>query len=276
MALVEEVFSLGAVTDAQISRSIGNVRTGDGYIVLSCPSNPHFQWGNRIHFSTTSLCHDPGRCEDLMRNEFGGVAGIRHFAFSWKVESYRDFPGPLWVSAGYSVELSDVLVMTTAPRLQTSIDRDITVRPLATDSEWKDALECEVLVRSSRWSEEGYREYLTPRFREYRRMVSEERAVWFGAFNEENDQLGNLGIAMCAAPNGRVLARFQRVATHPSYQGQGVCKRLLRGTLNDLFLRVPQELTAVIVADPDYHAKAIYKKVGFLELEHEVILSKSW
>lgn len=149
--------SFAAATDAELYRRLGNVREGPGYKVFSCSRNPSFRWGNRIHFGSLDKLQDVRGCERIMTDEFAGIAGITHNAFSWDVASYDEPALEIWRSQGYEVDFSDTLVMTQRPMRRIKPPCNLIIRPLASNSDWLDACECQVLVRPAHWCEEDSR-----------------------------------------------------------------------------------------------------------------------
>lgn len=113
----------------------------------------------------------------------------------------------------------------------------------------------------------------------YREIANEGQGIWFGAFLADGSQVGNLGVLLCVDEEQRnLIARFQMVATHPNHQRKGICSQLIDASIQYIFdyadERKFSSVTAVIVADPDYHAKKIYAKLGFSEREHQIIITK--
>ena len=273
-------WSLAGVTDAALFRYMGNSHVLNSYAVFSCPQNPFYRWGNRIHFGYNQTYNDSSFCEKLMIQEFEQIAGITHHAFSWDVESYAQFPTEAWEALGYGVDYSDTLVLTQQPNALDARPQDISIRKLTSDLDWQQAQDCQVLVRSKYWNEKDFRAYLTPKFSAYRQIAQEEQGVWLGAFTSEGIQVGNLGMLYCKpeAASAQLLVRFQMVATHPDFQRRGICQYLLQEAIKYLFQYAEQKqfssVSAVIVADPDYHAKKLYQKVGFVSQEYQVIVTK--
>jgi len=259
--------SLATATDAHLFRSIGRVKERETHIIFSSPDIPSYRWGNRIHLMMPEACRAVAGCEKLMTEELSEVC---HNAFSFDVGAYEEFPEELWRSHGYEVDFSDTLVLRERPEGQSG---DFSVRPLVTNLDWHQALECQVLV--STWGKEAVREYLTPKFQRYRSLSGQGDLVWFGAFLPCGTQVGNLGILL--SQDLPPLARFQMVATHPQYQGRGVCKTLLQSAIHYIFnsWRPGETPQVVIAADPHYHAKRIYQSIGFMEHEYQVFVTKT-
>lgn len=179
----------------------------------------------------------------------------------------RTFQRSFGAAHGYQLDLSDTLV----PKERSHrLPSELSVRPLLSDVEWQAALECQVLV--STWGERGAREYLTPKFERYRSLSEKGRLVWLGAFLPNDIQVGNLGILLSHL--GPPVARFQMVATHPHFQGRGVCRALLHAAINYISDTSRANPLFIIAADPHYHAKGIYQSIGFVEREYQVFATK--
>jgi ribosomal protein S18 acetylase RimI-like enzyme len=69
-------------------------------------------------------------------------------------------------------------------------------------------------------------------------------------------------------------ARYQSVETHPAYRRQGLAGRLIYQSS----LHGPDKPGAgrlVIVADPEYHAIDLYRRLGFTVAEQQVQLVRA-
>jgi len=71
--------------------------------------------------------------------------------------------------------------------------------------------------------------------------------------------------------DGRGVARYQAVDTHPEFRGRGLAGTLVHHA-GAQALTWPGVQTLVIGADPEYHAIRIYRSVGFDGTETQVQL----
>jgi predicted GNAT family acetyltransferase len=118
--------------------------------------------------------------------------------------------------------------------------------------------------------EDGYSTptFLEAQVRSARQLTEDGHATWFGAFCD-----GRLVSTLGIAGDGRGLARYQNVETHPDWRRRGLAGRLVydAGTfaLEELGAR-----TLVMVADPDYAAIRLYRALGFTDGETQARLTR--
>jgi ribosomal protein S18 acetylase RimI-like enzyme len=273
------VLSYASATDAALYAAIGEISLSLTEVIFKVPTNPTYRWGNRIGFLNHNCIDDIKYCESLMDSIFGDYPEVTHYTFFWDVTDYQLFPERLWLEAGYEVDYSDTLLCHNT-EIQAEVDgAAVSIRRLVDVADWDDALECQLKARSLSLTSREHSNYLALKFDSYRQLSVEGKLAWFGAYNSAQEQVANLGVFHCSdVYSESVLLRIQMVATHPEHQGKGVCTALLHGVLSDEFLRnggsSGLQPKAVIVADPQYHAKSVYKRIGFREVEHQVIVTK--
>lgn len=255
--------SLGLRSVMIFHRFEGEVEDRGEYLVIRTPSNPTYRWGNYLLFSGPPRIGDLGEWERLFRSELGDLA---HRVFAWDMpeEGSNDEKALLgdiepFREAGYRVE-RDVVLTAREVRDPPRVNEEVEVRPLASDAEWQEAVALGVLCRDPRNSERGYAEYLTPKMASYRRMQELGMGSWFGAFLD-----GRLVADLGVFRQGEI-ARYQSVKTHPDFRRRGICGTAVaevgRYALGELGAR-----RLVMLADPGYHAAAIYESVGFAPAE---------
>jgi len=166
--------------------------------------------------------------------------------------------GP-FLEAGFRLEQSAVLSARSVvqpPKLNTVCE----VRPLLSDADWEERVELALAVNAAEPPEkregEGYRDFVTRKAEEYRRMVAAGLGQWFEAYLEGR-LAATLGLFVWEG-----LGRFQSVETHPAYRRRGLCGTLVYRTAR-IGLREMGAQTLVMVADPGYVAIRIYASVGF-------------
>lgn len=265
-----ELRSLGLRTELIFHRFEGEVTDRGAYLLIRTPSNPNYHWGNMLMFPEPPAPGDFEHWERLFRAELGNPS---HRVYGWDKEretaaAGRDGtanrPAPVgdiapFLAAGFRVEQTVVLVAKKVhdpPRM----NREATVRPLKSDADWQAALELGVLCRDDRYGEEGYRTYLAPKMKTYRRMQDAGLGCWFGAF-WGGKLVADMGVFADAE-----IARFQSVKTHPDFRRRGICgtavAEVARYALGELGAS-----QLVMLADPGYHAAHIYESVGFVPRE---------
>ncbi|MEX2541714.1 MAG: GNAT family N-acetyltransferase [Trueperaceae bacterium] len=240
------------------------------YLLIRTPSNPNYHWGNMLMFPGPPGPGDYERWEELFRSELGNPP---HRVYGWDKErevagggcgGEASGPAPVgaiepFLAAGFRVEQTVVLTATEVHD-PPSINREAVVRPLKSDADWQAALELGVLCRDFRYGEEGYRTYLAPKMKTYRRMQDAGLGSWFGAFWGEK-LVADMGVFAEAG-----IARFQSVKTHPDFRRRGICgtsvAEVARYALGELGAS-----QLVMLADPGYQAARIYESVGFVPRE---------
>jgi predicted N-acetyltransferase YhbS len=126
---------------------------------------------------------------------------------------------------------------------------------------WQQVLEIHVAARDAeRFSEEEHRVFSEARQAELRAMFRAGAGAWYVALDGDI-VAGSLGIVVTS---GR--ARYQAVDTVATHRRRGICSRLLVDAARHAAATYGAS-SLVIVADPDYHAAAIYESVGFRAVE---------
>ena len=101
-----------------------------------------------------------------------------------------------------------------------------------------------------------------------RRLVDAGRGTRFGAFVD-----GRLVSTAGIFVTEEGLARFQSVETHPEHRRRGLASAVVHGAgrhaLDHLGVR-----TLVIVADTDGEAIGVYRRLGFEDLERQLMMER--
>ena len=263
------VRSLGWRTDLIFPRFEGEIVDRGDYLVIRTPSNPTFWWGNFLLFADPPGAGDLPRWKQIFRDEIAArEPSARHFAFGWDRTDGEAGAARPFLEDGF--HLNRTVVLTAgAMRRPARHNDEVVIRPLATDDEWRQALENQVAYREDGHSEAGWRAYKGPQMARYRRMADAGRGWWFGAFLADR-LVADLGIFRDeAAP----LARFQSVGTHPDFRRRGICGALVYLAAQYALARM-NVATLVMLADEAYHAARIYESVGFRPTEH--IVGTEW
>jgi predicted GNAT family acetyltransferase len=98
--------------------------------------------------------------------------------------------------------------------------------------------------------------------------LSLEMDLYYISYHGSSDILSSLGIFECQG-----IHRFQQVMTHPLHRK----KRLATYLISFVILKALTELNSkglAIVADTEYHAIDLYKRLGFKEYGQYVCLMK--
>ena len=253
--------SLGYRTDLIFARYSGEVHDRGNHLVIRTLSNPTFWWGNFVIFDRAPEAGDLERWLDVFHQE---IPYAKHIAIGWDGQE----PGEVGAFVQLGLDFQESIVMT-AQRVYAppKANTDAEYRMLESEADWDQWLELRMACRD-RHEPEGYRVYLENKRHEYRKMSTDGRGGWFGAFLD-----GQMVCGMGLYTDGEI-ARFQSVETHPEHRRLGLCGSLVHHTatrgLEDFGAS-----TLVMLADPEYHAARIYESVGFKPTEKAFALERS-
>lgn len=252
--------SLGFRTDLMLLALQGSeVEDFGDHLVVRSPRNPSFWWGN---FLLLRRPPEPGSIPDWEQTfvrEFPqadhraiGVDGI-HGAGADNVDL---------AAAGYAVDSSAVMTASSVDE-PPHPNREATFRTLdlADPSDWGAAIALQV---ANGEESPGHLEFLTRRMDAMRGLQAAGNGAWFGAFVG-----GQMVSGMGLFSDGSGIARFQSVDTRPDSRGRGLAGTLVHVASTYGFTELGAT-TLVMVADPSYHAIAIYRSVGFTATETQV------
>jgi GNAT superfamily N-acetyltransferase len=255
------VVSLGFRTDVALRLLEGaEVADRGDYLVIRSPDNPTFWWGNFLLLGTPPK---PGTAGAWLARFAAEFPAARHVMFGVDaVDDEGEIPGDF---AAAGLEAEHVTVLTAAsvrppPRPNTAAE----VRQLASDEDWRQALELNVRC----FGYQDSHEYLGRRVAARRRVTQAGLGAWFGAF-AGGRMLAQLGIFDA----GDGFARYQAVETDPAARRQGLAGTLVwhaaqygLGTLG--------ASTLVIVADPAADAIRVYRSCGFADTQTQLTLER--
>jgi GNAT superfamily N-acetyltransferase len=261
-----EVKSLGYRTDLIFPGFDGEIIDRGTYMVIRTPSNPTFYWGNFLLFAESPAEGDFPRWTELFAREIGVPPATNHMTFGW--DTVREETGKIAPFLENGFRLARLTVLTTRklnPPAHPAAD--LAVRPLVSDGDWAQAIECQVLTREPEFTEAGYRSFRERAMDRYRRMAARGLGDWFGAF------LGGKLVADLGIFHSGAVGRYQSVQTHPDFRRRGCA-----GTLVYEASRYAMEHyglnTLVIVAETDSDAGRLYRSLGFGPTEFQAGLEK--
>lgn len=261
-----EVNSLGYRTDLIFAAYNGEITDRGAYLVIRTPSNPGFFWGNFLLFKDPPGPGDDRRWRALFNKEIGGPPEVKHETFGWDSPDGDTGDSAPFTSAGFTLLQSEVLAAQEV-HLPAHPNSEVTVRPLAGDADWQQAIENQIFCREPEHSEGPFREFKTRQFDRYRRMSTGGLGDWFGAF------LGDRLVADLGIFHDGSIARFQNVETHPDFRRRGIAATLVyRSSLYALEHYAVRSL--VIVADRDSAPARMYAGVGYRLAERQVGLER--
>ncbi|WP_028644517.1 GNAT family N-acetyltransferase [Nocardioides sp. URHA0020] len=260
-----EVLSRGWQTDLAILTLSGSrVEQHPTYVVVRTPDNPTYRWGNFLLLRRTPLRRDLDLVEDLFSRELPGIAH-RTYGFDDPDGSRADLHA--FADAGFDVEASVVLTATAVhppPRPNASAE----LRPLAgDDDDWAQRVSLDLACHDG--GADGFADFTRRKAAAERRLTERGDGTWYGAFDS-----GRLVATMGVVRAGNRVARFQEVQTHPEARGRGVAGSLVHAAGSDALRRLGAT-TLVTVADPDHHAIRIYRSVGFVDSEVQLMAERA-
>ncbi|GHG03495.1 N-acetyltransferase [Deinococcus piscis] len=252
--------SLGYQTDlAVLAHQGARCSQRDGYLAVQTPDNPEFWWGNFLLLP--ELDARTPLCEWLARfaAEFPQA---RHCTLGLDT---LEPPDPQVLAAftalGFTLVRSSVLTAhQTAPCR--ALPPGTELRPLRSGDDWHQALNLGLALNAANPEPlPGYLPFLEGRLRLLRWAQERGEGAMWGAF--VGGQLrSSLGIYQGGHQGQVALARYQRVETHPEWRSQGLAGGLVHAAGEWARAALGAHIL-VIVADPEYHAQALYQGLGF-------------
>lgn len=263
-----ELRSLAYFTDLEILRFEGRVEDRDEYIVAESPGNPDYFWGNLLVMREIPSKGDLARWSALFQKEFAHQPLVKHMTFGWDSPVGEQGEVQEFLDAGFKLQHSVVLTTEADDLIEPQkMDREVEVRPVATNAEWEAALANQVACRGEDFPMELYLPFKRRQMAKYRRMTEAGLGQWYGAF------LGDRLVADCGLFYFEKIGRYQSVGTHPDFRRRGICGALVFETARKA-LQGNHAHKLVMVADPEYYAAKIYESVGFSPTERQVGMSK--
>jgi GNAT superfamily N-acetyltransferase len=254
-----DVRSLGYRTDLMVRALEGaSIDDRGSYLVIRSPANPTYWWGNFLLLANPPR---PGEAEDWLATFAAAFPDAKHIALGIDVTevsavNIRDF-----TSLGLRLQRSAVL---TARDLNQPPhpNRTATIRHLTGDADWQQAAALRAVLNEGEPGAEPT--FLHARVAAERALTEAGHGVWFGAFLN-----GELVAQLGLVTDGKGIARYQNVETHPSARRKGLAGTLVwqagRYGLTDLGAS-----TLVMLADPLDVAIRVYRSVGFTDTETQV------
>jgi GNAT superfamily N-acetyltransferase len=255
-----DVRSLGYRTDLIFPAFDGEIIDRGNYLVVKSPANPTFYWGNFLLFDSPPAEGDYATWRQLFADEIGRPPEVEHQAFGWDTTGpEKGFIQP-FLDHGFELDYGTVLTAQRAHFNAESLP-GVTFRVLATDEDWLQSVENQVICRDEIFSEAGYRIFRMRQMQRYKEMVMQGLGAWFGAFSG-SQLVTDLGI-FC----NRELGRYQSVQTHPDFRRRGIAGGLVNYAANYAFENLGIE-TLVILAEAGSPADRLYQSLGFQFTEY--------
>ena len=261
-----DVTSLGYQTDLMIRALEGSqVVHHPGYVTVRTPANPAFWWGNFVLLSGKAAREgvEPGLAR--FRSEFPASA---HVALGIDVTSEGAAGLDGFAAAGLDVQ-HDTVLTARALREPPHPNHAAVLRELAGEDDWRQSAQLRAVCDAEEGGSPAAPAFIAARDAARRTLPGTGHGAWFGAFLD-----GQLASQLGVFSDGRGVARYQEVATHPDARRQGLAATLLCHAARYATGQLAAT-TLVIVADPGEPAIGVYRGVGFADRETEVSVSRA-
>ena len=130
------------------------------------------------------------------------------------------------------------------------------LRELAGDKDWQQSAQLRAVCDAEEGGSAADPDFIAARDAARRTLAGTGHGAWFGAFLD-----GQLASQLGVFSDGRGIARYQEVATHPDVRRQGLAATLL-GHAARYATGQLAATTLVIVADPEEPAIGLYRGSG--------------
>ena len=264
-----DVRSLAYRTDLMARERGGStvIDRGD-HIVVRTPSNPSFWWGNFLLVPGPPAPGELTAWRALFAREFPDA---EHLAIG--VDGVDGDAGP----AAELAELDLVARSSTVMRATSLVaparaaPAEVVIRTLAGHEDWEAARELRsVIAREEGDGGAAHAEFLARQMAAARTLTEQGHGWWFGAF-EGGALRSSLGIVV----DGRGLARYQAVETHPEHRRRGLAGTLVHAAAEHAIAHAGAR-TLIIVAEPAGPADGLYRSLGFADAEPAVEVAGRW
>lgn len=262
---------LGWQSHLLASRFGAQVVERDDCIVLRTPDNPTYYWGNCLILPDAprdeALPHWLARFDEEIAAK---QPASRHLAFGINAAAI-DTALPAWRAAGID-EFDETAVLTLEPAGLTEPPDlpnapGLVLRALAFPQELDVAVDAQVAARDESFAAEGYRVFRHAAMLRIAAMQTEGTANWYGAMVQE------VLAADCGLVHDGRMGRFQFVQTQVAWRRRGLCRALVHHVCRYAFNTLGLQ-RLVMCADPHDVAIAIYRSVGFVQVESHWCLQR--
>ena len=218
------------------------------------PGNPAFRWGN---FLLVQEAGDPAVRLAEHAAAFPG-AGFTTIGVD---DAHVVLDEGAWLSAGFDIERLAVLTATHAVTASTA-----GVRPLESDEDW--AAEATIALELEDAPDAAHILFTQRRTAERRMAAGRGGTVWLGV-----EVAGEIVATAGIADAGDGVARFQDVQTAVAHRRRGHASALIAAGVRTAASTFGSSLF-VLVAERGGPAIALYRRLGFREVETQLQLSR--
>jgi len=241
--------SLALRTQAAIQQMYGIVEINSDYAVFRTPAVPDFWYGHCLVMPAAPQLGDYESWMARFAHEFPDKTH-RVFLIDDPAGSCGDTAA--FEQVGFEISRHEVLAAEKI-KCPARLNDAWHYRPAASSSDWQSVIETAFLTNQGL---PGFDlGFLERKFAAVRRVVSEGRGAWWGAWDGKTN-IAHMGLFW---QDG--LVRFQGVATHPAYRRQGLCRTLLYQACRAVEqIQAPQSF---VILPEDAAVSRIYQSVGF-------------
>ncbi len=256
------VSSLGFRTDLALLTASGSVIEDRGtHLVVRSPDNPSYFWGNFLLLARPPV---PGGEKEVVGAFHTEFPLADHVSIGIDTAELTDEARAAFEAAGLTVDVATVLATGA---LQQPREVEAEVRELTGDDDW------EARARLSQQlypqtSEEAFMAFARQKNAQERRLVDAGRGTRFGAF-VDGALVSTAGIFVTEEG----VARFQSVETLTDHRRRGLAAAVVHAAGQHALDRLGVR-TLVIVADTDGEAIGIYRRLGFADVERQLMMEK--
>jgi RimJ/RimL family protein N-acetyltransferase len=247
--------NLGVTTEALMAQIDGKVFRQDDYTVIQIPGIPTWLWSHRLAYDKPPQTGDFERWTHDYRQAFLYNPHIKQYCFTWDDNEDESGEDQAFLDDGFRV-LRHAVLHTAHPTLPLEANQDFEVRPIQTDKEWDEVIDCTLDGLLKPDDPHNNVDYITVCFRRYQQITAQHPSVWLGAFDGDR-VVGTLGVFAFGT-----AARYQGVVVRKDYRKQGIARRLTYEGAR----HAQEHLGAhqlVITCDVDSSAQRAYEDVGF-------------
>lgn len=256
------VSSLGFRTDLALLTSSGSIVEDRGtHLVVRSPDNPSYFWGNFLLLAQPPV---PGGEKEVVAAFHTEFPLADHVSIGIDTAELTDEARAAFEAAGLTIDVATVL---TAGSLVAPREVEAEVRELSSDDDWEERARLNRQLYPQT-SEEAFMTFARQKSAQERRLVDAGRGTRFGAY-VDGGLVSTAGIFVTEEG----VARYQSVETHPDHRRKGLAAAVVHAAgqhgLDRLGVR-----TLVIVADTDGEAIGLYRRLGFADVERQLMMEK--
>jgi ribosomal protein S18 acetylase RimI-like enzyme len=235
---------------------------------LRMPEQPTFWWGNAIAFDRPPKAGDHEHWMALFARHIADrQPESLHRTFSWPGID-RGFDHP-FLRAGFESIEHVILAAEPTDRIVAPHAVDDSIVGIDDALSWLEVQDLLVQTRLVQQSFEAYRRFIERRIAGWRTLIGAGQGAWFGV-RREGRLVATLGVFVESRPgaDGRLIGRFQHVATHPAARHAGIAGTLVAHATRVAFERLRAD-RLVVVADERDSARRVYESVGYRATDHQ-------